>query len=195
MPSSNGLVVIGAGDRALRHDAVADDPSLAVDVAHEQLQRAHALGHAGRQLGPLRGLDHPRDRVDAELLRIVGVAEAHAALAGVAGDGLAQLAQVKRVQRLAQASVVLCRVRGARALVEGQLGGARVGARRRVGGRGRTPRLDGDASGQPRRNGQGARRRCELSRRGLRHAAIVSGRRGEVVRPTSKKARRVLDCP
>ena len=154
-------MVVGAGDRALRHDAVADDAPLAVDVAHEQLERAHALGDAGRQLGPLRGLDQPWDRVDAELLRRIDVAEAHAARASVARDRLAQLAQVQRVKRLAQATVVLARVRAAGALIEGVLARTGRGARGRAGGRRRPPGLAGDAGGRPRRDGQSRRRRHE----------------------------------
>jgi hypothetical protein len=45
-----------------RHDALGDDPALAVDVGHERVERAHALGQAGLDPRPLGGRDHARHR-------------------------------------------------------------------------------------------------------------------------------------
>ena len=101
------LVVLGAVEAGGWDDARRDDPPLGVDVAHEQLQRAHALGDAGRQLAPFARVDHARDRVDAEVLRAaLGRFERDAAPAAPARDGFAQLLQAAAADRLPDLAVV-----------------------------------------------------------------------------------------
>ena len=181
-PGEQRLIVLGGAQRTRRHDAVVHDAPLAVDVAHEQLHRADALGDTGRQLAPLRRLDQTRDGIDAEVLRPVGGAEADPALTGVAGHRATQLAQVRRSERLVKAAIGL-----AVALVEGHVAGA-VGAP----AVGRHVRPKGRRHRQPTRRRTGLR--ASLRWGGLRHTRIVSRRSAYVAGPTSKMALGALDC-
>ncbi len=193
------LVVVGAVDCAGRHDALAHDPPLAVDVAYEQLERAHALRYACGQRAPLGGLDQPRDRIDAEVLHAVGGAEADATPAGLTGDLLAQLAQVESLQGSTEEPVVLGRVRpGDESLVVGPIAwvagvehvpglGDVLAERRRIDGR-RLARL------ADRRRRRGERTPVlQLRWRSPRHTPIVGRNGARVVRRASKMALRGLD--
>ncbi len=59
-----GLEVVGRVEHPLGHDALGDDPPLAVHVGDERVQRPGALGEPGGQRLPFRGRDHARDRID-----------------------------------------------------------------------------------------------------------------------------------
>ena len=60
------LVVLRAVEYPLRHDALGDDPALPVDVGHERVERAHALGQAGLDRAPTR---RPRSRAGRDRSR------------------------------------------------------------------------------------------------------------------------------
>ena len=57
----------GAGDDQLpRHDAVADDLAVVVDVVDEQVERAHALGEPALDHAPLVAGEDARHEVERE---------------------------------------------------------------------------------------------------------------------------------
>ena len=67
-----GLVERAVLDQPRGHDAGLDDPPLAVGVAQEGVERAHALGEAAVERLPLVGGEHPRHGVDDERVRAGG---------------------------------------------------------------------------------------------------------------------------
>ena len=103
------LVVLGAAQRALGNDAGTEDRPRAVDVADEQLERAHSLGDAARELAPLLGGEQARNRIDPEVALAAGRAEADAAPADVARDGRTQLVELDVGDRVVQQRVGLGR--------------------------------------------------------------------------------------
>jgi hypothetical protein len=67
-PEADHPQLIGgrAEDDVLRHHAVGDATLLAVDVAQEQVERAHTLRDARLDLAPLGGADHARHQRERE---------------------------------------------------------------------------------------------------------------------------------
>ena len=99
-----GLEVLGAVDHARRHDALRDDPPLAVDVGDERVERAHALGEARLDARPLGGREHARHGVDDEHLVTVGGMEHDALVRAVALDLDGQLLEVAALERAHRAT-------------------------------------------------------------------------------------------
>ena len=94
-----GLEVLRALDHPLRHDALGDDPALPVDVGHERVERAHALGQAGLDPRPLGGRDHARHGIDHEHLVADRGVEDDALVGAVALDRHRQLLEVAPRER------------------------------------------------------------------------------------------------
>ena len=63
-----GLIERPLADQPVRHDAGLDDPPRPVGVAQEGVERPHPLGEAALERVPLLGREHPRHRVDDELI-------------------------------------------------------------------------------------------------------------------------------
>ena len=79
-PDAGGVAVevLTRRHQPARHHAVAQDLLVAVDVVEETLQRAHPLGDAGLQSGPLGRRDHPGNQVQREGALLAGQRESDA---------------------------------------------------------------------------------------------------------------------
>ena len=93
------LEVLGTVDDARGHDALRDDPALAVDVGDERVERAHALGEPGLDARPLRGREDARYGVDDEHLVAVGGVEHDALVSAVALDFDRELLEIAAFER------------------------------------------------------------------------------------------------
>jgi len=67
-PSTSGQIRSGALDDFHGNDPVVDDFPVVIDVVDEQVHRAHALGEATLELGPLPGVNDPGNEVERENL-------------------------------------------------------------------------------------------------------------------------------
>ena len=104
-----GLVERAVLDQPQRDLARVDDLALAVGVAQEGVERAHALLEPARQPVPLLAREQPRHGVDHEVAG-PGRAVADAALAHLAAQLLGQLGEVGGAERVEHRPVVGARL-------------------------------------------------------------------------------------
>ena len=171
-------MAVGGLDQAQRDDTLGDRALRAVDVGDEGVERAHALGEAGLQRGPLVGAEHARHGVDQELGRAAGAAEVHATVADRVANARGQRREVVAEQGEAGATGLAWPASGVERLVA-EVRGRRVGA-----GRGHAPNPSRPLheshwpAGQDRwylAAGWGLRATAATSSRASRAAGIPSG--------------------